>query len=105
MKKRCFIIIACLIIVIAHPAFAVTAGDVLDKMTDNERGGYLNGAVEMAMYNAVTQGNGKKSECILNWYYKSNGKGARDVVATFDKYKDKSAVMLIQALIDRECGK
>jgi hypothetical protein len=103
MKR--ILIAATTLLMIALPAFAVTAGDVLDRMTDKERGGYLSGAVEMAMYQAGLQGNAKKSECILNWYYKSDGKGSRDVIATFDKYKDKSAVMLIQALIDRECGK
>ena len=104
MKKRCIIIVG-VILAIASPAFAITAGDVLDRMTDKERNGYFDGAIEMAMYTTGIQGNGKKSECILNWYYKSAGKGARDIVATFDKYKDKQAVMLIQALIDRECGK
>lgn len=92
-----------LALLIAIPAFAVTAGDVLDKMTDKERGGYLSGAVEMAIVLASNQGNAKKAECITTWYYSTEG-AQKTVIAAFDRYKDKPAASVLAALINRQCG-
>lgn len=101
MKRICAAIVFALI---ATPAFALTGGDVIDKMTDKERAGYLIGAVEMAMYNASTAGNGKRAECISTWYFSQDGKAQKAVVAAFAQYKDRPAVALLNALINRQCG-
>lgn len=92
-------------ILIAAPAFAVTAADVLDKMSADERQGYISGALEMAMTAASNQGNGKKAECILNWYYKGDGSAAKTLIAALDRYRDKPASAVIGALLDKQCGK
>jgi hypothetical protein len=89
----------------AVPVYAITAGDVLDRMGADQRSGYLTGAVDMAMYLASAQEkNNAKAECIMNWYYGKNGPGPRDVIATFDRYPDRPAIGLIKLLIDRHCG-
>ncbi len=92
------------ILLVAVPAWAITAGDVLDKMTEKERDGYITGAVDTAMYLAsVQEKNNAKSECILNWFYAEKAPGPRQVISTFRQYRDKPAVALIKVLIDRAC--
>lgn len=88
----------------AVPAWAITAADVLDKMSSDQRHGYLSGVVEMAMYLASTQEkNNAKSECILNWYFPKGAPGPQQIIDTFHQYRDKPAVGLIKVLIDRAC--
>lgn len=88
----------------AVPAWAITAGDVLDRMTEQERFQFVNGSVEMAMYLASAQEkNDAKAECILNWFYGKNASGPKQVIDTFRRYRDKPAVALINVLINQTC--
>lgn len=105
LKSRPFITAVLAVLLAATPVFAINAGDVLDKMKDDERNAYFEGAIEMAMYLAAAQDkNPAKSECILNWYFNSKGKTAREIVGVFDQYKDKPAAALLTVLINRHCG-
>lgn len=88
---------------IAAPAFAMTGADILDKMTEKERSGYLAGAVEMAIVAASNDNKAGKATCISEWYFK--GDGPKTVIAALDKYRDKPAASVIAALINRTCGK
>jgi hypothetical protein len=92
---------------VATPIYAITAGDVLNRMTEKEQFGYISGAVDMLVYleQVPTRGSTPKSACILNWYNGKDAKGPRQVVAMFDSYQDKSAVGLIKILAERACGK
>ncbi len=93
--------LACLLV--AGPAFAVTAGDVVDRMKEDERAAYLEGAIEMAMYAAATdEKNNAKAACIEKWYF-SGDAAARTIVATFSRYKDQPAIGLLRVLINRAC--
>lgn len=88
----------------AVPAWAITAADVLDRMTEKERDGYITGAVDSAMYLASAQEkNDAKAECILNWFYGKNASGPKQVIDTFRRYRDKPAVALINVLINQTC--
>lgn len=88
----------------ATPAFAITAGEVLDKMTRDERFGYITGAIDMAMYHASTlEKNNPKAECILNWYYGKDAPGPKQVLNMFDRNRERNAIALIQVLINRAC--
>lgn len=94
------------LLVLPVPALAITAGDVLDRMSGPERNGYITGAIDNAMYlAAVQEKNNPKSECILGWYYGKDAKGPQQVVAMFDRNRDRPAVALLKILIDRACGK
>ncbi len=97
--------VAILVAALTVPALAITAGDVLDRMKPDERNGYFDGAIEMAMYLAATQEkNDAKAECILNRFYRGDGSAHREAIATFERYKDKPAAGLLKLLIDRHCG-
>lgn len=87
---------------VPSPAGAITAGDVMDKMTEPEAAEYTAGAIDMAMYLYGKNGDDAKAKCILNWFYQDNT-SAKEVVAVFNNYKDKPAIGLLHVLIDRHC--
>lgn len=88
----------------ATPAFAVTAGDVLDKMSRDQRFGYITGALDMAMYKAATlEKDNAKAECILNWYYGKDAPGPKQVIVMFEGNRERNAIALLQVLINRAC--
>jgi hypothetical protein len=91
------------ILLAAVPAFAITGGDVIDRMNKDERAAYLEGAIEMAMWTAsADEKNNAKAECIEKWYFR-NDATMRTIFATFEKYKDQPAIGLLRALINRAC--
>jgi hypothetical protein len=91
---------------LAAPAMAVTASDVLNRMTEKEQYGYITGAVDtiILLEQLEHQGNTARSECISNWFYGKEAPGARSIRAMFTRYPAQSAVGLIKILIDRACG-
>jgi hypothetical protein len=92
------------ILLAATPAFAITAGDFLDRMNSDERTAYLPGAIEMAMYAAsADEKSNAKASCIERWYYGGEGQAQRTIIATFERYKDQPAVGLLRVLINRAC--
>lgn len=90
------------------PAFAeITARDVLNRMTEKERVGYITGAIDMALFleQARAQKPTPRSECILKWFYGQGSTAGSQVVAMFDRHPGESAVGLIDLVINRACGK
>lgn len=96
-----------LVSVLAAPLGAITAGDVLDKMTEKEQFGYITGAVDTILYlaQADARGPSTRSECILKWFYGKGAPGLSQVRTMFASNRDKAAVGLIKILADRACGK
>ena len=91
------------VVAIARPAAALTGGDVLDGMNTDQRGGYLAGAIEMAAFQLAAQGNTERGNCVMGWFY--DKKGTDEIVAALARFKDRQALPVIQALIERACGK
>jgi hypothetical protein len=87
-----------------HSAFAITAKDVLEKMTDKERFGYVTGLVDMLSYQSVLAGNRARAECVSKTFYENTEATWKLVVATFEKYSDKSPEGLIVVVMNRACG-
>lgn len=81
---------------------AISAGDVVDKMSEDQQYGYLTGAVDMVIFLHSSNGEGDRAECIMNWFYRDNT-SAKEVVAVFHNYKDKPAIGLLHVLINRHC--
>lgn len=86
----------------SSPAEAVTAGDVVGKMSKEERYGYLSGAIDMAMFMHSQNGGGAKAECIMGWFYKDK-KSGEEIAALFDSNKARPAIGLLHVLIGRHC--
>lgn len=91
----------------SSPAMAITAGEVLDRMSEKEQLGYITGAVDMALYleQVAVKGATGRSKCILGWFYGPKSSGLRQVLALLEGNRDKTAVGLINIAITRACGR
>ena len=70
----------------AGAAHAITAKDVLEKMGDKERFGYVTGLVDMLSYQAVLANDRSRAECIVNEFYNKTDATWRLLTATFERY-------------------
>lgn len=86
------------------PAFAITAGDVMNKMEQKERFGYITGLVDMLSYTAILTGNRPRAECISKAFYGKKDEAWGDVVELFGRYPDKSPEGLVVVLMNQACG-
>lgn len=87
-----------LLILISMPLFAVTGGDVLDKMGEKEQASYIAGAIDMAAQNDAAA-----RACIVVWYYAKDGSAQKLIVQAFRQYADRQAVSILKALIRKQC--
>jgi hypothetical protein len=94
--------VALLVLGSTAPAWSLTGEDVLDRMSKDERGGYLAGSIEMAAFLSAMQGNNKRADCIMDWYYKQDG--VEKLVAALSGYKDRQALPVVHVIIKKACG-
>lgn len=90
--------------VAASPVNALTARDVMEKMEDKERFGYLTGLVDMMSYQAVLAGDQPRAECISNAFFGRKDDAWNDVAVLFARYPDKSPQGLVVVLMNKACG-
>lgn len=85
---------------------AQTAGDVMNKMNDDQSIGYITGVIEGLAYSRWLRDkpNGGGSKCIYDWYYKGGEKVKRQMFDWFDRHPDKGLGPLLYVLIKKECG-
>ena len=85
------------------PAQALTGEDVMDRMSKDERNGYLAGAVEMAAFMNHVDGRRERAQCILGLLF---GDAADPLVfdRTLAEFLDHQAMPVIHLVIKRECG-
>lgn len=87
-----------------HPAVALTASDVMDKMNSDERTGFIAGAGDMASHMFAVHGDPDKAQCAVDWLF--NGEDPWPAIdAFFGAHRDKDAVAVLHVLINRKCGK
>lgn len=84
-------------------AHALTAGDVLTRMSTKELSAYLSGNIDMAAQLAYFNGRQQQSDCIVDWYYHKNG--VKQVMQALYKFKDHQVQPVVYALIEKTCGK
>jgi hypothetical protein len=87
----------------AGKARAITAKDVLEKMTEKERFGYVTGLVDMLSYQFVLAGNRGRAECVTKAFYGNAEDTWRSVLSTFEKFSDKAPEGLVVVLMNRAC--
>jgi hypothetical protein len=85
------------------PARAIDAGEVMDKMSDDERSGFIAGSVDMAAHLYAMDGNGEKADCAVKWLFDDES-SLEEIFAFFDAHKGRDAVGLLSVLINRHCG-
>ena len=86
----------------AAPAAALTGEDVMTKMGEDERGGYLTGSVEAAAFLALSAGDKERSSCIVEWFF-GDGNGPEQIAQAFNHFRERQAQPIIYALINRAC--
>jgi len=83
---------------LALPLFAVTGGDVMDKMTEKEQSAYISGAVDMM----ITQDEARAA-CVQSWYYAKDGAAQKLIAQALTQYRDKQATVILKALVKKQC--
>lgn len=88
---------------IPQSAYAITAGDVVDRMTFDERFAWMSASVETMGFLYAKNGEKQKSVCIIDWYFKQDG-ATEELIAVFENHKDLPAVGIIDIVAKRHCG-
>ena len=88
------------------PVQALTANDVLNKMSNDERHSYLAGMVGGFAHSRYLQDKPDQSgmTCIFDWYYESGAKKWQLIETWFSRHLDKQVEPLLYVLIKKECG-
>ncbi|MBM1567729.1 hypothetical protein [Sulfitobacter mediterraneus] len=87
-------------------AQALTADEVLNKMSDDQRHGYISGIVDGYAYARwlSDRPDNTGSQCIYTWYYDGGAKKWRQIHQWFERHLDKPVDALLHVLIKKECG-
>lgn len=87
-------------------AFAFTANEVVNEMSEQDRRTYLAGLVD-----GLAQGRWIKDkpettgvQCVYNWYYQGGEAVHTTINQWFSRHLDTEANGLLYILIKRECG-
>lgn len=88
----------------SSPAMAITAKDVMEKMSKEERFGYLTGLADMLSYQYVLAGNRARAECISKEFYSKKEETWKRVYNALEAFPDKSPEGLIVVLMKKSCG-
>ena len=91
------------LLLVEKEASALTGEDVMDRMNESERFGYIQGMIDMAAYQARLDGNEDLAQCIAAWFNDSPD-GPQTVWANLDAYREHAAEAVVTLLIERECA-
>ena len=103
MRLSAFVSVAFALFMFAAPARAITNQDVL-SMASDQRYAYIAASVEMVAFMASVAGNRERSQCIVEWFFRSEG-GAATVVQAMNHNLERTPQALIYLLINRQCGR
>ena len=87
-------------------ASALTADDVMNKMSADERSAYFAGMIEGFAFSRWLKERPSETgmNCIYNWYYDEGLKRSREIHQWFRRHIDKPAGPMMFVLLKRECG-
>ena len=108
IKSYLYAISLCLLTAFsAVPVNALTAEDVMKKMTQDQRSSFLLGVIEGLAFSRYVKDkpNTKGMECIHDWKYGSKGDtNTLRMLDLFDKRPKQPVVPLLYVLIKQDCG-
>jgi hypothetical protein len=93
---------ALLVAASSSSAFAITAGEVMDKMSKEERFSYLSGLVDMHSYHSILAGKKDHAKCIIDKFYDDKDVTLR-VYAALMKFPDKAPESILVLIMRQEC--
>lgn len=90
----------------AGSAAALTADDVMNKMSEDQRFGYISGIVDGLAFARWQQDkpDNAGTQCIYDWYYGGDGAAGQQILRQFEARPERHADVLIYALIKGQCG-
>jgi hypothetical protein len=92
------------LLVAIQQASAITAEDVMKKMSPEQRAQYLAGLIDMLAYQTAASGDRAKGSCILAKFYDSDSKSSlAQTLDVFKKYPDKRPEILLTVLANQIC--
>jgi hypothetical protein len=94
------------LLVSVQVAMAITAEDVMKKMSKEERFSYLTGLIDMLAYQTAAAGNSAKASCINNVYYRDGKDVAwKNLYDAFDNFSDRQPAIIVALLVKKACEK
>jgi hypothetical protein len=72
--------------------------DFLDRLNDQQRAAYVDGAIEMLAYGME----GQKASRALDWFYR--GRGPEQLAAALKQHRDLPVTGILQVLVKRICS-
>jgi hypothetical protein len=86
-------------------AMAITAKDVTEKMSKDERYNYLTGLIDMRAFQAAQSGDTAFSKCVNDAYYRDKeGSAWIAVLESLQKFPDRQAATIVFLLTQKMCG-
>ena len=95
--------LVCAIALASTPCVAITARDVMEKMSEKERFGYLSGLVDMLSYQSLLGGDRKRAECVYEAFYKEAAT-TKKLIEAFNRFPEKAPEGLVILLMRNACG-
>jgi hypothetical protein len=87
------------------PARAITARDVTEKMSKEDRYNYLTGLIDMRAFQAAQSGDNAFSKCVNDAYYRDKeGSAWAAVLESLQKFPDRQAATIVFLLTQKMCG-
>ena len=102
MRPRIFVATIMAVFMLSAPARAITNQDVLGMASD-ERYAYIAASVEMVAFMASVAGERERSQCIVEWFFRTED-GPVTVVNAMNDHLEHTPQALIYLLINRQCG-
>jgi hypothetical protein len=99
-------IAALAVILTEQSAAAVTADDVMKKMSRDERFGYVSGLIDMLSYQIALSGDKSRAKCVTDAFFrkKEDNEAWQKLVAAFERFPDRSAEAIVFVLMKQACG-
>ena len=102
MRLSAFVSVALALFMFAAPARAITNENVL-SMSSDQRYAYIAASVEMVAFMASVAGDRERSQCIVEWFFRTED-GPVTVVNAMNDHLEHTPQALIYLLINRQCG-
>jgi hypothetical protein len=91
----------------ATPALAITAEDVTQRMSKQDRYSYLSGLIDMRAEEAGRSGNAAMGACIYDAYYRNGGNGKEawaKLLAALEQFPKEEPAAIVFLLTKKACG-
>jgi hypothetical protein len=91
---------------ICGQASAITAQDVMEKMSKQDRFNYLTGLINMLAFEATHAGDAAFPQCLNDAYYRDDESAAWDsLLGALQKFPDHQPAAIVFLLAQKACGK